>query len=403
MTLTVLFDLDDTLLDNDIDAFLPVYLQALGKHMAGYVAPDQMLPKLMAATRVMLSNNSALLSLERAFDQAFYPAIGYSKARLRAPLEHFYDTVFPGLQYMTRRRPDASQVVRYARERGHLLVVATNPLFPYKAIYHRLRWAGLDPAEIPFALITTYERFHYAKPNPAYVAEILAQLGWPDQPAVIIGNSLENDLAPAAGLGLPVFWVTGQALPAGYHPLSASGRLADVPAWLEAVEAADPAQEFLTPGALLAVLKSTPAMLDTLCAGLDERQWRARPAPEEWSLTEIACHLRDVDGEVNTARFDKVIDGGNPFLPGIDTDTWAQERDYRQQDGPAALRQFIEVRTRLVARLEALAGRDWQQPARHAIFGPTNLQELVGFVATHDRSHVQQSLATARSLGGKKN
>jgi hypothetical protein len=295
--------------------------------------------------------------------------------------------------------------------------VATNPIFPRKAILHRLSWAGLEPNQVPFALVTDYERFHFAKPNPAFFAEILAQLGWPNQPAVVIGNSLEDDLVPAARLGLPVFWVVDPppgaehgpkpiaelpALPHEYrgvfHPLSASGPLSQVPGWLQQVDSADLRQEFNTPAAVLAVLKSTPAALDTLAQALTGRQWRERPAPDEWSLTEIFCHLRDVDREVHIARLEKVMSEPNPFLAGINTDTWAVERDYRDQDGPAALREFIEVRTRLIARLEALPEPDWQRTARHAIFGPTNIQELVEFITTHDRTHIQQALSTTLAL-----
>lgn len=400
MTLTLLLDLDDTLLDNNIDSFLPAYLKALGKHLAGYIAPEVMIQKLLEATQAMLANNSAIRTLERAFDEVFYPAIGYSKSALKAELEFFYDQVFPTLQGLTRQRPESLSLIEYACQKGHTIVIATNPLFPQKAIDHRLKWAGLDPQRPPFALVTTYERFHYAKPNPAYIAEILAQLGWPDQPAVMAGNSLEDDLAPAARLGLPVFWVNGaaEALPAGFHPLSASGGLGSLPAWLEKIEAAWVPQSFTSPGSLIAVLKSTPAALDALSGEITGSQWRERPGPAEWSLTELFCHLRDVDREVNAPRFEKVAAGGNPFLAGINTDTWAQERNYQQQDGAAALREFIETRTRLVAQLEALSEEDWQRPARHAIFGPTNLQELVSFVTTHDRSHIQQIFSTLRSI-----
>lgn len=399
MTLTLLLDLDDTLLDNDINAFLPAYLKALGKHLSSYIPPERMAKQLMNATQMMLTNNSALHSLEHAFDEAFYPAIGHSKVDLRPTLEYFYDEVFPGLQSLTRQRPEAAQVVRYAQEQGHTLVIATNPLFPQKAIYHRLRWAGLDPDHTLFSLITTYENFHFAKPKTAYITEILAHLGWPNQPVAMVGNSLEDDLVPAARLGIPVFWITDhkEPLPAGFHSLSASGGLVDVPAWLETIDQANPPQDFSTPEALLSVLKSTPAMLDTLSHQLSQQEWLQRPAAGEWSLTEILCHLRDVDREVNTTRFEKVISGKNPFLPGINTDTWAEEREYQQQNGVVALREFIEIRTCLIAQLEVLGQQDWQQPARHAIFGPTNLQELVSFVATHDRTHVQQVLTTLRN------
>ncbi len=414
MTLTVLLDLDDTLLSNNINTFLPAYLKALGKHLVAYVAPDKMVRDLLLATQVMLANNAATLSLERSFDQAFYPAIGRTKAEMRPMLDQFYDSIFPGLETLTAQRPAAIQLVHSALVQGHTLVVATNPIFPRKAILHRLRWAGLDE-EVQFALVTDYERFHFAKPNPAFFTEILAQLGWPNQPAVVVGNSLEDDLLPAARLGLPVFWVGDPPAPlpadaasatakaeanaAGiFHPISASGTLGDIPAWLEKVDTANLRQEFKTPTAILAVLKSTPAALDTLSLGLSEWQWRERPEPKEWSLTEIFCHLRDVDREVNIPRLEKVMGGGNPFLAGINTDTWAEERNYRHQDGPAALREFIQVRTRLIAQLESLPETDWQRPARHAIFGPTNLQELVEFTATHDRTHIQQAMAAAGAL-----
>jgi hypothetical protein len=39
---------------------------------------------------------------------------------------------------------------------------------------------------------------------------------------------------------------------------------------------------------------------------------------------------------------------------------------------------------------------EWSRPARHAIFGPTTLQELAGFMAGHDRAHVQQVWKTIR-------
>jgi hypothetical protein len=36
--------------------------------------------------------------------------------------------------------------------------------------------------------------------------------------------------------------------------------------------------------------------------------------------------------------------------------------------------------------------------ARHAIFGPTNFLEVVGFMADHDQMHVQQTWKTLKDL-----
>ena len=400
MTLTLLFDLDDTLLSNSIDTFLNAYLRALGKHLIAHVAPDLMVKNLLAATDVMVANNQAGLSLERAFDQVFYPAIGKTKGELRETLGYFYDHIFPSLKGLTNQRPEAIVVVERAQAQGHTLVVATNPLFPQKAMEHRLRWAGLAPEKTPFALISSYEGFHFSKPNPAYIAEILAQLGWPEQPAVMIGNSIEDDLLPAARLGLPGYLVTDQpvVLPTSLHPLSAQGPLSAVSAWIDQVEAAQPQLEFNTPACLLAVLKSTPAAMETISRALNPQLWRTRPAPDQWSLTEIFCHLRDVDQEVNLPRVEKIMAEKNPFVQGINSDTWADERSYNREDGLTGLHEFIHARTRLIERLANLPDEAWRLSARHAIFGPTQLIELVSFIATHDQSHDRQVMGVVNTL-----
>jgi hypothetical protein len=69
-------------------------------------------------------------------------------------------------------------------------------------------------------------------------------------------------------------------------------------------------------------------------------------------------------------------------------------------DGPAALRGFLAARVRLVRQLEKLTESEWQRMARHAIFGPTRLQELVSFIVTHDQSHLQQIHGALNALRG---
>jgi hypothetical protein len=102
------------------------------------------------------------------------------------------------------------------------------------------------------------------------------------------------------------------------------------------------------------------------------------------------CHLRDVDSEVNLPRLQKVLNEGNPFLPGQDTDPWAEIRHYCQQDGLQALYDFTKTRLELLGLLENLPPAGWERRARHAIFGPTNLRELVNIITGHDILHVQQ-------------
>jgi FMN phosphatase YigB (HAD superfamily) len=56
MSLTLLFDLDDTLLDTNLNAFMPAYFQALSQHLANHVAPNVMLRSLIAGVNLMYAS-----------------------------------------------------------------------------------------------------------------------------------------------------------------------------------------------------------------------------------------------------------------------------------------------------------------------------------------------------------
>jgi hypothetical protein len=118
-------------------------------------------------------------------------------------------------------------------------------------------------------------------------------------------------------------------------------------------------------------------------------------APGEWCLTEIICHLRDVEREVNLARIRKVLVEPNPFLVGEVTDVWVKDRRCAEEDGRQALADFVGARKETLALLDDLQ-TEWSRTARHAIFGLSTLQELVGFMAGHDRVHIQQVWKTIR-------
>ncbi len=392
----LLFDLDNTLLYNDMDVFLGAYLKALGKYLSSRIAPDKMVSLLLAGTDKMIKKQMPAQTLEEVFDQVFYPGMGIPKEELAEDISGFYTDVFPGLKALTQFRPEAAQLIEFAFRNDYPVVIATNPLFPRKAILERLDWAGIPIDKYPYQLVTSYETFHFAKPNPAYYAEILAQLGWPERPALMIGNSLEDDILPASQVGIPGYFLTPQpvSFPEGIHPYSSQGPFEQVFSWIKETAERDPDPTPPSAAALLSILKATPAALETLSANLEEQEWKQKPAANEWCLTEIVAHLRDVDQEVNLPRLEKVCLEDNPFLPGVDTDPWAAERQYFSQNGPVSRQEFLAARTKLLELVTRLSDIGWQRPARHAIFGPTNVSELVGIIATHDQLHIHQIYET---------
>lgn len=387
----LLFDLDNTLLGNEMNDFIPAYLQALARRMSGVAEPDYLIKTLLAATRQMIENQSPDTTLEERFDSAFYPALGITRQQVQGIIDDFYSEDFPKLRGLTQFRPEAVDVIEQLYKRGDRAAVATNPLFPLTAILQRLSWAGFPAATVSFSLIPSYDSFHFAKPNPAYFTEFLAQLGWPKIPVVMVGNDLEADIGAASQIGLPVFWMTdhNEASWTGRGDIPPHGSLVDLIPWFDSSPIGPIPVNFSDPTALLAVLKSTPAALATIFRQ-HPGSWENRPAVDEWSPGEVLCHLRDVDSEVNLPRLAKFLNQKNPFLPGQDTDPWAEIRGYRMQDSKQALSDFIKARIAVLNQLESIKTEDWNRRARHAIFGPMSLRELVNIIAGHDILHIQQ-------------
>jgi FMN phosphatase YigB (HAD superfamily) len=390
MTITLLFDLDDTLLNTNTDAFIPAYFQALSTSLADLVAPDTMLAALMGGTRAMMSNTDPALTLRDVFDAYFFPKLSMDRASLQPVIDRFYDEVFPSLGSLTKPIASAIPLMDWAFSRGHRVVIATNPLFPLKAIQHRLRWAGLAPDKYPFALVTSYENFHFTKENVAYYPEVLAQLGWPDDPVVMLGDDIQRDVTPTWAAGIPAFLVQKPGEAALDKLDIPQGTLESFRSWIENTDLATLRIKFESPQSLLANLSSTPAALATLTGSLPSAAWARKPRPEDWNLNEVICHLRDVEHEVNLPRLRKVLAEENPFVVGEVTDRWAEQRQYSKQDGRLAFKDFLAARKEMLSLLSGLQA-EWSRPARHSIFGATNLQELVEIAAAHDRSHVQQA------------
>ncbi len=403
MPLTLLFDLDDTLLDTNMDAFIPAYFQALGGHLGERVSPEVMLRALVHGMNLMNENEDPARTLQEVFDANFFAKIGIPKADLLDVLDDFYDHVFPSIGAHTRQRPEAVPLIEWAFSQGYRIAIATDPLFPQKATYHRLRWAGFEPGQ--FELVSTFENFHFTKTHPAYFAEVLGQLGWPEGPVLMVGNDVQRDLVPAHKLGLKTYFIDGEA---GSSPGSfdtaqdkfeaGRGRLGDLRPWLESIDLSTLKPSYASREAILGIMASTPAVLQSLSSALSDENWRHEPTRNDWAMNEIVCHLRDTENEIHALQLNLMLERPDAFIPRPDTSVWASEREYLNIDGALALAEFASARLANLDKLRKLDDQIWSRKARHAIFGPTNFLEVMGFVADHDQMHIQQAWKTLRNL-----
>ena len=154
------------------------------------------------------------------------------------------------------------------------------------------------------------------------------------------------------------------------------------------------------PGLLLQ-LESMAARVNQILLG-QEIDWLWRPSAEAWSLTEVACHLRDVEKEVHQYRFQLLISKENAFITGISADEWAEERGYCHQDGEEALSRFLEYRQQTIEMLSSFESTDWERQGRHAFLGQTSMHEILHMVLRHDEIHLDQMNSLLEGIAAEK-
>jgi len=218
-------------------------------------------------------------------------------------------------------------------------------------------------------------------------------MGWNDSPVLMVGNDPNRDLIPANRLGLKTYFIDDGSA-SSPRVEAGSGSLRDLRPWLESIDLSTLEPSFKSRDAIYGIMQATPAVLQTLTRTLLEEQWDYEPNLDDWNLNEIVCHLRDNEREIHKVQMDLMIERIDAFIPRPDTSVWANERDYRESDGPTALLEFSEARNENLQRLSGLGEELWMRRARHAIFGPTNFLEAESFMADHDRMHIQQAWKT---------
>lgn len=133
-------------------------------------------------------------------------------------------------------------------------------------------------------------------------------------------------------------------------------------------------------------IAAMPAFLEAALHEAGEENLLARPSDGDFSLTEHACHLRDLEREGYLARVRRMLGEDAPQLDGFDGKAVAAARDYPAQDAHAAAQDFAVARRELLALLAPLSADEFR---REALFTGKRitLADLVTLIDAHDGEH----------------
>jgi hypothetical protein len=148
---------------------------------------------------------------------------------------------------------------------------------------------------------------------------------------------------------------------------------------------------------ITAYLRQVPDLIDEIIDGLSDEALRRRPSPDEWSILEVCCHLRD-DAVEEGVRVRRLAEEENPTLAPYDQEALARERDYQGDD-------IRRVRTALRAfwgglayQLEGLTGEQWERAGVHPEIGRVTVRSRAELAVEHGRMHVDQLKALREGL-----
>ena len=146
-----------------------------------------------------------------------------------------------------------------------------------------------------------------------------------------------------------------------------------------------------------AYMRQVPDLIDAVIEGLSDDELRRRPSPDDWSVLEVCCHLRD-DAEIEGQRVRRLAEEENPTLAPYDQEALAIERDYKGDD-------IRRVRTALRAfwgglayQLEGLTDEQWERAGVQPEIGRVTVRSRAQGALEHGRMHIEQMKALRESL-----
>jgi len=385
MTLTVLFDLDDTLLHTNMPEFIPAYFGSLGQTFSNLASPKQIAQQIQFAVAQMEANQDPSIGLHEIFSQNFYPPLSTTEGENTETLTKFYRDEYPNLQAVTGQVPGVLDLIDWCRSQGAQMAIATNPLFPETATRQRINWAGVHPEDFEF--FSSFDNFHFTKPNLTYYAECLGRLGWPEGHVIMVGDSLTHDLLPMDPMGFPTFWIN----PPEDNPGRPHGSLSAVKSWLPEITSRAPVELDNTPEVNNAILRSTPAVLDSWIKENNGTAFTVKSSPAEWNMTEVLWHMADMEAEVYLPQWQQLLSDPSILLSAPDISQWAVDRQYHCRSITEAWEKFVTARKKSLFCFEEIDQKGlFQTTIQHTIFSYATVSELVAFTARHDRIHLRQ-------------
>lgn len=217
MIKAVLFDMDDTLLDINLTAFLTLYAADVSRLMSQISGkPTVGFGPAFACCYLAMGDPKRADGLTNAeiFAQKFESLTGIPllDPAISAALTCYETDVLPTRQGgIVAAKPMEGGVaaLEKCQDMGLKIALATNPSFTQTCIGVRMGWAGIK--DMPFERISYMQNSTRLKPKARYYEEFVSGLGLTPEECLMVGNDAKRDF-PKPDIGMHTAYV-GHARP----------------------------------------------------------------------------------------------------------------------------------------------------------------------------------------------
>ena len=236
MIKAVLFDMDDTLLDINLTAFMTTYVAEVSKILSQISGKSALSFGLSFAQSYLALESKAradgLTNFEllcREFERRC--GVPLDEPAIRSSIRFYESEVLPkrgdGI-VAAHPMPGGLEALEQVERLGLRCALATNPSFSGPCIRTRMRWARIDDA--PFERVSHLCNSTRLKPASRYYEEFVSALGLHPQECLMVGNDAKRDF-PRPDIGMSTIYV-GHARP---KRAIWSGRMSELAAALPAI------------------------------------------------------------------------------------------------------------------------------------------------------------------------
>ncbi len=217
MIKAVLFDMDDTLLDINLSAFMMRYTADVSRMLA-YICDKRTASVTAACAAGYLAMDSSKrtdgLTNAELFCREMERRCGVALAdpAILDAIDCYETDVLPSRKdglVRARPMPGGVAAIEAACDLGLTVALATNPCLSERCNHVRMQWAGIDDA--PFARVSHLANSTRLKPSSRYYEEFVSSLGLAPHECLMVGNDAKRDF-PRPDIGMPTAYV-GHARP----------------------------------------------------------------------------------------------------------------------------------------------------------------------------------------------